>query len=185
MLFKPKIHRQMLRMRMRCNSDQQSGSNNENNYTNDVSNNRDQSCIYDIILCGSLRNCMFKKSEQNSNERKKRRVRCVGLTILSTLSIITWVIMELCHLQAWTELLEMYAPHYSEVDYASDQLKSELDRLHLVKSVVSAYILIFALLLRVSYYITLPIICLTGSPIFFFFYIKWMEEEHQALASIE
>ena len=177
MIFKPRFHALIMTIRRRQNY-QDPHDRRSNPESSQVirrsSANKEQSCIYDTILCGGLRNCMLRKFDPTQNQFKKWRSRCIGLTILSTLAIIAWLVMELSHLQAWSEWFEEYAPHYSDrQSVIGRESVQELNKLNLAKTLVSAYLLIFGLLSRLSMYIVLPIVSIIGSPVFLLIYCKF------------
>lgn len=149
MIFKPRLHNLIMTIRSRQSSQDpgdRRGDQEAFQVIRQSSANKEQSCIYDTILCGALRNCMLRKFDPNQNQFKKWRSRCIGLTVLSTLAIIAWLVMELCHLQAWSEWFEEYAPHYSDMQSVIGRESVQaLNRLNLAKTLISAYLLIFGL----------------------------------------
>jgi len=131
---------------------------------------KDQSCIYELLLCGSLRRCMFFK--QNDTERAKKRARFIGLSVCTVITLCSAVVMELCNRAIWAEWFPTFQPHYSEeLSHSDDQIK-ELEDLNWTKTLVCGYVIIFALLLRVSFYICLVLVATLGSPIFAYAYCQ-------------
>ena len=55
--------------------------------------------------------------------------------------------MELCHRKVWAEWFPKFAPHYSDVNYVGEDKVSELDTLNWIKTAMTGYVIIFALLL--------------------------------------
>lgn len=88
--------------------------------------------------------------------------------------------MELSHLQIWSEWFPKFAPHYSEeVDYLEYDVSrvSDLDKLNLVKTVLSGYVIVLALFFQVSTPLLTPIVCVVGSPIFLASYCKYQSKK--------
>jgi len=56
----------------------------------------------------------------------------------------------------------------------------ELDTLNLTKSLIVGYLIVFALLLRVSHLLLLPVVAIAGSPIFAIYHCIWAGEENPA-----
>ena len=86
--------------------------------------------------------------------------------------------MELCHRPFWSEWFSgSYAPHYSQSKNLSDNVVDNLDALNLTKSLICAYLIIFALLLRISHLILLPVVTIVGSPVFLIYYCVWVKTD--------
>lgn len=75
----------------RMQAGRRANQNNEPNIT------EEQSCIYDVVLCGGLRKCMFLKYHNNSDQLQ-RKAKLIGLTIITGLTLVAATVMELCHL---------------------------------------------------------------------------------------
>ena len=54
---------------------------------------------------------------------------------------------------------------------------TKLDKLNLAKSAICGYLVLFALLLRVSHFVLLPFVFLVGSPVFLVLYCRYRKEE--------
>lgn len=88
------------------------------------SSEEDGSCLYDIIFCGSLRKCMYRRSPAEQDQKRARRI---GTTVFIFLTLIAGTVMELSHRQIWSEWFTEYAPHYSKVTYLDEDKITELD----------------------------------------------------------
>ena len=81
------------------------------------------------------------------------------------LTVLFGAVMELSHRKIWSDWLpDTYAPHYSEVNFLSEDTIDKIELLNWIKTGVGCYVIIFGILLRISHYIVLPIVCLVGSP---------------------
>ena len=141
--------------------------------------------MYDVLLCGGLRRCMFRKQPYYLNTasvKAKKKTRCISLTVVTLVTLLTATVMELCHLRLWSEAFPAFAPHYSDVHESllSESTKEELDSLNMAKTVISAYLIIITLILQLSYYFVLPVVCLAGSPIFLIIYLSYRGSEREA-----
>ena len=58
--------------------------------------------------------------------------------------------MELCHLKMWADRFENYRPHYSDDVMVSEERVAQLNKLNWAKTVLSGYVIIFALILQSS-----------------------------------
>ena len=49
----------------------------------------------------------------------------------------------------------------------------------MAKSVISVYLIVITLILHLSYYFVLPVVCLAGSPIFLIIYCMYRDSEKE------
>ena len=85
--------------------------------------------------------------------------------------------MELSHRQIWSDTFDAFQPHYSELVNIPDSSVTELDNLNFSKTVISAYVLVFALLLQISHYFVLPVVLVLGSPFILCYYCSLRQQE--------
>ena len=57
---------------------------------------------------------------------------------------------------------------------------TSLDRLNLAKTILTGYIIIFCLILRISQFLLLPIVLFAGSPIFLIYFCSTRAAEKRA-----
>ena len=146
----------------------------QNNHVRDRKSYK-QSCIYELILCGGVRRCLFLKLSEK--ERVKKRARCIGLSICTALMLCSAAVMELCNRYIWTEWFPQYQPHYSEVQNFDHDHINMVDRLIWAKTAVCGYVIVFAVLLRISFFICLVPVASFGFPFFIYFYFRYKKEE--------
>ena len=79
-----------------------------------------------------------------------KKARCIGLSIFTFLSLVTATVMELCHMKLWADRFENYRPHYSDDVMVSEERVAQLNKLNWAKTVLSGYVIIFALILQSS-----------------------------------
>ena len=86
-------------------------------------------------------------------------------------------LMELSHRQFWSDNFDAFQPHYSELQNIPDSSVSELDGLNFAKTIICAYVVVFALLLQISHYLVLPVVLILGSPFILCYYCNLRKEE--------
>ena len=89
------------------------------------------------------------------------------------------LIMELCNRRLWTEWFPHYQPHYSEVQTFDHDHISMVDRLILAKTAVCGYVILFAVLCRISFFICLVPVASLGLPVFLYYYFRYKKEEKE------
>jgi len=98
------------------------------------------------------------------------------------MTIVSATVMELCHWPIWNEWFpEKFGRHYSEVDFFSDEKIASLDKLNLAKALITSYCIVFALLLRISHLIVLPVVALAGSVCFLTQHLKAAAKRPQSV----
>ena len=127
---------------------------------------------------------MFRKQPyyMNTSVKAKKKTRCISLTIITLMTLLSATVMELCNRRLWAEAFPAFAPHYSD-DKAilpEDTTVEALDNLILAKSVISGYLIVITLILQLSYYIVLPVVTLAGSPVFFVIFLLYRNSEKEA-----
>ncbi len=85
--------------------------------------------------------------------------------------------MELSNRKFLDQNLLGFSPHYSELEQIPASHIDFLDKLNLAKTIICLYIIVFALLLRMSHILLMPFVALIGSPIFIFQYFKFAADE--------
>ena len=123
-----------------------------------------------MLLCGGLRSCILCRADDNT-ESQKKTAKCIGVSIITVLTIFAAIMMELSHLKVWTEWFEAYAPHYSETE--ADDIVAEIDTLNIAKTTIVVFVIIFGLVLRWSNFLLQPFVAIFGSPFFIYYYCKW------------
>ena len=114
----------------------------------------------------------------NTSAKAKKKTRCISLTIITVITLLTATVMELCNRRFWAEAFPAFAPHYSEA-VLEDSTIEDMDNLNLAKSVISAYLIVITLILQLSYYFVLPIVCVAGSPVFLIIFSLYRNSEKE------
>ena len=75
------------------------------------------------------------------------------MTIFTALTLVAATVMELSHRELWSEWFpESFSPHYSQVSYLIEEegRVDALEKLNLAKTALSGYVIVFALVFRIS-----------------------------------
>ena len=86
--------------------------------------------------------------------------------------------MEFCNQRFWSENFESFQPHYSEVLNAPET--AEVDTLMVWKSALCTYIIVVAFFLRLSFFISLVLVTVLGSPFFAVHYYLAKKNQEEA-----
>ena len=118
----------------------------------------------------------------NTSAKAKKKTRCISLTIMTLMTLLTATVMELCNRRLWSEAFPAFAPHYSDAKASllEESTIENLDNLNMAKSVISAYLIVITLILQLSYYFVLPVVCLAGSPVFLIVYFSYRQSDKEA-----
>ena len=73
---------------------------------------KDSSCVYELVMCGALRRCLFSRSSPVLESTRLRK-RAVGLTLLTILAVALSVISVLASFAATADYVTSFQPHYS------------------------------------------------------------------------
>ena len=101
---------------------------------------------------------------------------------MTLITLLTATVMELCNRRLWSEAFPAFAPHYSDANASllEQSTIEQLDNLNLAKSVISAYLIVITLILQLSYYFVLPVVCLACSPVFLVIYCLYRQYDKEA-----
>lgn len=141
---------------------------------NDNRTEKDSSCLYELLFCGSLRRCMFIKL--SFSQRAKKNARRLGVSILTALTLITATTMELCNRKVWAEWLPEFKPHYSEVEMDPDTV-NKINVFIWAKTAICSYLIVVALLLRMNRIVALALVSIIGAPVFACIFLANRNEE--------
>lgn len=107
----------------------------------------------------------------SDTNRAKKNARMIGLSIFTTLTLISATTMELANRKVWAEWFPEFSPHYSEVKGLAQGTIDTIDTFILAKTVIISYLIVVALLLRLNNIVALVLVSILGAPFFVCVYV--------------
>ena len=71
-------------------------------------------CLYEMILCGSLRNCLFRNEAPGENNAINRKKGTCGVVTFTILTFVFGAVMEASHTQWFSNTAVSLQPHFMD-----------------------------------------------------------------------
>ena len=134
-------------------------------------------CLYELIFCGSLRNCIFRSEVPSLDQPINRKKGRCGVLTFTTLTFAFGLIMELSHLQSFSNASSTFQPHYMEDITLTDDVKNTIWKLNFAKTIIGCSYFTLSIVFRSSFYVFGVLVCLLLWPVLLIHYLISLDYE--------